>query len=111
MEALADKYRGQVNFVFIYCKEAHVSQAEPIHSWAERLAQARKFARKMNAQQRVLVDDMEEQSVQHLYGACESSIFVLDATGQVLLKLPMSAPGRIDAFLRDYLASDSSSLH
>lgn len=103
MERLAEKYAGEVDFVFIYCAEAHPVAAPPIANVAERLAQARRFVRKMNVKQRVLVDEFEERSVQGLYGSLNDSGFVLDRDGQVILKLAITDPVHVEDTVREQL--------
>jgi hypothetical protein len=103
MEQLAEKYAGEVDFVFIYCKEAHPGAAPPIANAAEMLAQARRFVQEMNVKQRVLVDDFEERSVQGLYGSFSNSGFVLDRDGRVILKLAITDPVHIEDTVREQL--------
>ena len=103
MEQLAEKYADEVDFVFIYCKEAHPGAAPPIANAAEMLAQARRFVQEMNVKQRVLVDEFDERSVQGLYGSFEDSGFVLDRDGRVLLKLAITDPVYVEDTVREQL--------
>jgi hypothetical protein len=103
MEQLAAKYDGKVDFVFIYCKEAHPIEAQSIGNLVERLEQARKFVREMNVKQRVLVDDFDPRSVQALYGSLDDSGFVLDKEGRVVLKLAIASPQRVEDAVRECL--------
>lgn len=109
METLAQKYANEVAFVFIYCKEAHSSEAEPISTPRERLAQALRFAGQKNVKRKILIDDFGDQSIQKRYNACENSTFVLDRAGRVLLKQPISEPEKVEEFLRLYLAGKGRS--
>lgn len=107
MEDLAQKYSDRVDSLFIYCKEAHFTEAEPIRTSLERFARAEKFSQQQNVKRKILVDEFEEQSVQRRYGAFENSVFVLDKTGRVILKLAIGESAKVEDLLREYLAADS----
>jgi hypothetical protein len=108
MENLAQQYTDRVDFLFIYCREAHFTEAEPIRTSLERFSRAEKFSQQQNVKRKILVDEFEEQSVQRRYGSFENSVFVLDKTGRILLKLAIDEPTKVDELLCDHLAEDST---
>jgi hypothetical protein len=120
MEAVAQKYREQAEFLFVYCREAHpeggpgggtrTKQNKPIPQAvtpAERRETARQFCEDLRATQRVLVDDFAWASVQQLYGGMPNPTYVIDIDGKIALKLAWTNGAALGDFLPRFLAGGS----
>jgi len=116
METLARKYRGRVDFLFVYCREAHpdgdprvktrTKKNEPIKqpkSIEERKRIARQFCADMKMSRRILVDGFTD-SVQRKYGGRPNPTIVLDVDGKIALNMAWTNGKRLEAFLTPFLA-------
>ena len=116
MDALARKYEGQAEFLFVYCREAHPNQPgmQPLMGKEElpvlpqtqqgedRAGRARSYCSVKQPTARVLVDVDGAGSVQDLYGGGQNQVIVIDAAGRVALKQTTARVDELDAFLRTY---------
>jgi hypothetical protein len=118
MDAVARKYQGRVEFLFIYVRESHPDQGlpsagkprdrTPIRQPAtleERTALARRFCEEMRVTRRILVDDFGQRSVQRAYGGRDNPTIVLDRDGIVALKMQWTKGDLLDGFLQKFLAA------
>ena len=117
MTALVKKYKGKVEFLFIYCREAHPDDEEkgngpprdrkPIRqakTLDDRRATAQMFCDDMKLARRILVDEFGEQSVQRVYGG-ENPTIVVAAYGRIALKMHWTKGDLLDGFLQKFLAA------
>src|SRR5438552_6598301 len=116
MSALAKKYQGQVEFLFIYCREAHpddedkgngprparkpIRQAQTLD---DRRATAQMFCDDLKLSRRILLDEFGEDSVQRVYGG-ENPTIVVAADGRIALKMHWTKGDLLDGFLQKFLA-------
>lgn len=117
MEKLAAKYKEKVDFLFVYCREAHpqgdprfetkTKKNEPIpqpKTPEERKRIAQRFCEDMKMTRRILVDEFEPRSVQRLYGGRPNPTIVIDRAGVVALKMAWTQGEALDRFLEPFLA-------
>src|SRR5262249_17127425 len=115
MAAVAQKYKGRAQFLFVYCRESHPEGAAfrpgsvPIRraeTLREQTETARRFASSAKPRRRVLVDEFGEQSLLQRFGNAENPVIVLDGQGRIALKLLWSDASLVDAFLSELLDRD-----
>lgn len=87
MDALAKKYEGSVDFVFIYCDDQHAMLPAPAETREERAEHAREFRRLAKARKQVLVDQLGDAGVKRLYKIMGNAVFVIDREGGVAAKM------------------------
>lgn len=118
MEAVAKKYAGKLEFVFVYCREAHpdgdprikarTKAGAPIKqalTLAERRETAQLFCADMKATRRIVIDEFgPEQSVQRRYGGLPNPTVVLDRDGKIALKMAWTNGAALDHYLEKFLA-------
>jgi hypothetical protein len=115
-EAIARKYGDRVDFVFVYCREAHPNQPfgtlgsdDPspgqTHTWNERAVRAQSFREEMKVARLILVDEDGAQSVQDQFGGKDNQCIVMDAHGRIALKQAQADPEALDEFLAENLDS------
>jgi hypothetical protein len=116
-EAIAREYAGEVEFVFIYCREAHPDQAfgsmamtagnnpSQTFTWDERAERARSFRQKMNVGRLLLVDGNDEDSVQQLYGGRDNQLIVIDGDGQIAFKQPYTDHRELRRYLEEQVVA------
>jgi hypothetical protein len=118
MEAVARKYRDQVEFLFVYCREAHpegqrpgrgtrTKQGRPIAQAATRIdreATARTFCEDMKMSRRILVDEFGDRSFQRVFGSLNNPTVVIDREGKIALKMAWTNGQLLDHFLQPFLA-------
>ncbi|HLW67421.1 MAG TPA: deiodinase-like protein [Gemmataceae bacterium] len=110
-EALAKKYRGRVEFAFIYCREAHPdhpfgsmafkSGPNPSQTtnWPDRAKRAQEFQKQFKIERRLLVDEIGEPTVQHEFGNRDSEIVVVDRAGDIVLKQQYADTKELEDYL------------
>ena len=124
MDEIARKYKDSIDFVFIYCKEAHPDTAGMIlpgtqetlpalpqtSAGEERSGRARSYCSAKQPAARVLVDVDGPESVQTLYGGQPNQVVVIDTHGRIDLELTLGQlPGGLDAFLREHFLQGAKS--
>ena len=92
MRRVAEKHKEAVDFVFIYCREAHAGNAPAINSWKERKERACEVRKRLGSSMVILVDEFDDRSVQKRYGALENSGYVIDPEGRIARKLAIAQP-------------------
>jgi thiol-disulfide isomerase/thioredoxin len=112
-EALAKKYQGKVDFVFVYCQEFHpdapagstvgATVEGPTRTWDERAARAKAFRDSQASARRVLVDEDGTRSVGEIYGNRPNPLIVVGPDGQIILKQDFADSVGLDKFLQAYL--------
>jgi thiol-disulfide isomerase/thioredoxin len=116
MKSLARKYNGKVEFVIVYCKEAHPGMKmksmtghgdlpvlEQTNSFQERVERAARFGREMKIPQRILVDEDGENSIQEMYSDLPNQTIVVDVSG-VVRSMGSTDPRNLDLLLRESLS-------
>ncbi len=99
MGDVIEKHANEVDFIFIYCKEAHSTPGESFDTGEARNAQAENFSHHNAVQRTILIDAFDDGSVQKRYAALENSVFVLDGSGRILMKSALAEADELDAFL------------
>ncbi len=117
MDKIDNKYKDRVEFLFIYCKEAHPDAPDMLlpgtketlpalpqtSAGEDRSNRARSYCSAKQPTARVLVDVDGPESVQELYGGEPNQVVVIDAQGRVAFKEGTGRlPGGLDAFLQDH---------
>jgi thiol-disulfide isomerase/thioredoxin len=111
MKTLARKYEGKIEFVIIYCREAHPEMRsmeatgdlpvlDQTNNREERADRATRFGREMKVPQRILVDEDGEDSIQQRYGELPNQTIVVDVTG-VVRSMGNTDPWKLDSFLQE----------
>ena len=127
LRALERRYRGRVDFLAVYTREAHpVGGPSPFtgEEWdlwvnrlagvrardashaAERMGQARRAARRLGLPMPMAVDGLDD-AVWRAYGAASAPAFVVDARGRVAARQVWSDPAALYPVL-DALLGEAS---
>lgn len=94
----------EATFLVVYAREAHPGEVTPSHRReADKQEAARRLATEEPMARTVLVDDLDG-SVHRSYGGVWDSIFVLDASGRVVLRRAWNDPDQVGVVL-DQLAN------
>ena len=122
-DALAEKYRGRVEFLFVYCQEVHPEGERDMsvrpqvpafqglppltrtRGWEERAERARLFRDWTGTTRRILVDEDGPESVSDRYGGFGARLIVVDTRGRVAWRSG-GLPAELDRVLADLLATD-----
>jgi len=121
MKALAARYAGRVEFVFVYCRESHPPEPDPDHprqepipflhdsvpqrqslDVAERREAAAFLRSELEPQRRLLVDGLGEHSLFHrLFGGAgiDNPAIVVAPDGRVELLLRWTNAAELERFL------------
>jgi hypothetical protein len=115
-EALARKYQGRAQFVFVYSQEAHsdapaLSTAAgafsgPTRTWAERAERARAFHKAHQSGRRILVDEDGERSASRQYGGRSNHLVVVGTDGRIVFKQEFANAALLGTFLGALLGDD-----
>jgi thiol-disulfide isomerase/thioredoxin len=116
MKSLARKYDGKVEFVIVYCKEAHPGMKmksmtgqgdlpilEQTNNRQERVERAARFGREMKIPQRILVDEDGENSIQEMYSDLPNQTIVVDVNG-VVRSMGSTDPRNVELLLQGILS-------
>ena len=119
MKTLARKYDGKIEFVIIYCREAHPGMKmksmggvgdlpllEQTNNREERAERAARFGREMKIPQRILVDEDGDDSIQQRYGEWPNQTIVVDVTG-VVRSMANTNPWKLDSFLQENVLKEA----
>jgi thiol-disulfide isomerase/thioredoxin len=118
MDKLLARYRDRVDFLFIYCREAHPEKAtdgsRPVKqgpvlradTYEERLQVARWLQRTMHPKRRILVDDFGDQSVFDRYfdSGFDDPLVVVDKDGVIALGMNWTDAAALSGFLDQLLS-------
>jgi hypothetical protein len=122
-DGLMEKYQGRVEFLFVYCQEAHpegegdmcvrsmtpaLEDLPPLtrtRSWEERAERARLFRDWTKTPRRILVDEDGPESVSARYGGFGDRLIVVDTQGRIAWRSG-GLTGQLDQVLADLLATD-----
>lgn len=125
MEAVASKYKGKVEFLFVYCREAHAADSpglkgktkgligktkggKPIpqaQTPDDRKQMAQQFCDDMKSKRSILIDSFGQDRVQAAYGQLANPTVVIDIDGIMALKMPWTDGQELDRFLEPFLKS------
>jgi hypothetical protein len=96
IDALAQNYRGKIEFLFVYGSEAHPGHGETISSsygtfqalpevrdYGERCERAQQFRGAVHTSRRILVDEDGADSVTARYGIAGFGFVVVDMQGRI----------------------------
>src|SRR5262249_47687040 len=75
MDALAKKYEGTIEFVFIYCEHRGPEHEHAPETMEERQAQARMFREVTKIRRLVLIDEFGDRSMKRQYSSHGNSFF------------------------------------
>lgn len=103
IKALYDEFRDDVEFFFVYVREAHPGERVPAHgSMDEKIAAARLLREAEDLEMPVLVDDLRG-SIHRNYSGLPNPAFLIDKSGHVAFRSmwanPEALAGAIDELL------------
>lgn len=108
MEAVARKYRDQVEFLFVYTKEMHPDVVPFLVDTSEaggtRVDAAQAMTTHFKMERRVLMDAVGRSSIQSYFGNQADAVVVIGVDGRLALLLPWSNAWVLDDFLSPFLA-------
>lgn len=117
MEEVAKKHKDKVEFLFLYCREAHPDGDPRVKTRTkdgkaipqattdkERREMAKAFCDDMKMTRRILVDEFDNKSVQRLYGGLPNPTLVIDVDGKMALKMAWTNGEALDRYLEKFLA-------
>jgi hypothetical protein len=95
----------EVNWAFIYTREAHPGEDVPHHdSFDRKLANARLLRDEIGISRPILVDDLTG-TVHRRYGSMPNMTWVIDRGGRVAYRANWTSAANVEAFLARYLAA------
>src|SRR5256714_4262113 len=106
---LAKKIGDQVQFVFVYVREAHPGDSLPAHSSiAEKVRAAELLREEEELDIPVLVDDLKG-TVHRKYSRLPNPAFIIDRSGRVAFRAMWTQPGVLEDALEQLLEIQGSS--
>ena len=106
---LADKFGDQVQFVFIYVREAHPGDRLPAHSSiAEKVRAAELLREEEEIDIPILVDDVKG-TVHRKYSKLPNPVFIIDKSGRVAFRAMWTQPSVLEDALEQLLKIQESS--
>jgi len=105
INALAQEFdRDEVEFFFIYVREAHPGDRIPAHgSMAEKIQAAETLRDEEEIEIPILVDDLEG-AVHRRYGKLPNPTYIIDKSGRVAFRALWTQPQVVEEALRQLLA-------
>ena len=105
INALAREFdRAEVQFFFIYVREAHPGDRIPAHgSMAEKIRAAETLRDEEGIEIHILVDDLEGE-VHRRYGKLPNPTYIIDKSGRVAFRALWTQPPVVEEALRQLLA-------
>lgn len=96
---------GNIQFVFLYTREAHPGQNYPAHrSFEQKLAHARAFKEIFKTERPILVDDLVG-TAHKLYGSLPNMTYLIGRGGKVMFRADWTDPPTIKYALNYLLNS------
>jgi alkyl hydroperoxide reductase subunit AhpC len=103
INALYDEFRDEVEFLFVYVREAHPGERIPAHgSMEEKIAAARLLREAEDLEMPVLVDDLRGSIHRH-YSGLPNSAFLIDRSGHVAFRSMWANPEALAAAIDELL--------
>lgn len=108
LNALAQELRSdQLEFLFVYVREAHPGERQPAHqSWEDKVDAAERFRDEEELIMPVLVDDMRG-SIHRKFGKLPNSAFLIDKSGRVAYRMMWAQPAPLAAAVDELLEAQS----
>src|SRR4051812_25105131 len=102
-ELYEDLRNDDVEFLFVYVREAHPGENIPAHSsWEEKLAAAEYLREEEELDFPVLVDDVRG-SVHRKYGSLPNPAYLIDKSGRVAFRMMWVQPGPLGDAIEELL--------
>src|SRR5215470_15029710 len=103
LNALYDEFRDEVEFLFVYVREAHPGERVPAHgSMDEKVAAARLLCDAEDLEMPVLVDDLRG-SIHRQYSGLPNPAFLIDKSGRVAFRSMWANPEALAAAIDELL--------
>jgi hypothetical protein len=103
INALYDEFRDEVEFLFVYVREAHPGERIPAHnSMEEKLAAAQLLREAEDLEMPVLVDDLRGSIHRH-YSGLPNPAFLIDKSGHVAFRSMWANPEALAAAIDELL--------
>jgi hypothetical protein len=103
LNALHDEFRDEVEFLFVYVREAHPGERVPAHgAMDEKIAAARLLRNAEDLEMPVLVDDLRG-SIHRQYSGLPNPAFLIDKSGHVAFRSMWANPEALAAAIDELL--------
>jgi len=103
LNALYDEFRDDVEFLFVYAREAHPGEHVPAHgSMDEKIAAARLLRDAEDLEMPVLIDDLRG-SIHRRYSGLPHPAFLIDKSGHVAFRSMWANPEALAAAIDELL--------
>src|SRR5258708_33034930 len=104
INGLYDQFRGDdMEFLFIYVREAHPGERIPAHRSASRKVRAAKLLRdEEKIKMPVLVDDVQG-SIHGKYSKLSNPVFLIDRSGRVAFRAMWAKPDKLTSAIEELL--------
>ena len=113
MEALSKKYHGQVDFIFIYGREAHPEFNDPDFAkkapptFDRRRETVRQFLDEMGTSRRIALDEITPNNCEDQLGGFPNPTMVIGRDERIGLLMTVTNSWALDQFLPEYLQGGS----
>lgn len=104
LNALAAELRSEeLEFLFVYVREAHPGEALPAHqSWEDKVDAAERFREEDEVTMPIAVDDVRG-AIHKKYGTLPNPAFVVDKSGRIAYRMMWTQPAPLAAALDELL--------
>ncbi len=104
LNELYDEFRGDdIEFLFIYVREAHPGERIPAHrSMAHKVRAARVLRDEEDIKMPVVMDDLRG-SIHHKYSLLPNSAFLIDKSGRVVFRCMWAGPEKLRHAIQELL--------
>ncbi len=101
---LYDDFQDEdVEFLFVYIREAHPGEKRPAHdSWEDKLAAAESFREEEDVEMPIIVDDVNGK-IHRKYGTLPNPTYIIDRSGRVAFRSLWTRPSVIAKALDDLI--------
>jgi len=104
MNDLYEDYSDEdIEFLFVYVREAHPGEKLPAHSsWEEKVQAADNFRDEEDVEMPIIVDDLNGK-IHRKYGALPNPTYIIDKSGRVAFRSLWTRPNRIADALEELI--------
>lgn len=108
LNALAQELRSDdLEFLFVYVREAHPGEAQPAHhSWEDKVDAAERFRDEEELALPIVVDDVRG-SIHRKYSALPNPAFLIDKAGRVAFRMMWTQPAPLAAAIDELLEAQA----
>jgi alkyl hydroperoxide reductase subunit AhpC len=101
---LCDDFSDEdVEFLFVYVREAHPGEKRPAHdSWDDKVEAAEAFREEEDVEMPIIVDELRGK-IHRKYGALPNPTYIIDKSGRVAFRSLWTRPTRIASALEELI--------